>query len=117
MSTFTNIQRGSLRWQAPPQTPKVTTASPQYLLIADGFYLNIGDGNKLQIQAEVTPQVWSTVNRGVYRPTAPPQATAVTKLNIGSDFNLKISDDHYLVIGTASGGSNWTNVTRRNPLR
>ena len=117
MSTFTNKPRGSLRWQAPPQTPRVTTASPQYLLIADGFYLNIGDGNKLQIQAEVTPQVWSTVDRGTYRPTAPPQAAAVTKLDIGEGFNLKISDDYDLVIGSSVGGSNWTNVNRRNPLR
>lgn len=117
MSTFTNKPRSSLRWQAPEQTPRVTTATPQYLLIGDGFYLNIGDGNRLQIQAEVTPQVWATTERTTYRPEAPEQAAAVTKLDIGDGFNLNIGDGFDLVIGTSRADVNWTNVTRRNPLR
>lgn len=117
MSVFTTVSRKKLRWQAPETVSSTNVAAPQFLLIADGFYLDIGSGNKLQIQAEVTPKAWTNQSRTVYRPHAPATVSDNQFLDIGDGFNLLIDDDNKLVIGATRGGNNWTNVNRRNPLR
>lgn len=106
MATFTTVSKNRLSWTAPP--PSEASAEAYELLIADGFYLDIG-GFKLTITPANAPiQYTFTSKNSVTWPSSNTTAGADQHLDIGAGYNLLVSDDYKLIIDPARSGTNWT---------
>lgn len=115
MSVFTTITKQKLNWEAPP--PVEITGEAYDLLISDDWKIDIGDGFHLNIKPADIDIFWATSERSTGSNTWPSViSTEVNFLDIGSGFNLLISDDYKLEISTGEVSvTPWTPTTKNAP--
>ena len=111
MADFTTLSRRKLNWEAPPQVEQSGQAFD--LLIADGFYLDIGDGFHLTAQSATTDVEWTHTGRSKIKWPAPVVTLDDFYLDIGDGFNLLINDTNKLVVNPAKPEVVWTNISRK----
>ena len=111
MAIFTTVPRTRISWKAPPDVPRPVSEAHEFL-IADGFFLNIGDGYRLTIAPQIGETTFTNTPRSKITTGGVPAVKTDYFLNIGDGFTLLIDDTNKLVTNPANPPTPWTTLNK-----
>ena len=111
MATFTTVPRTKISWQAPPDQARPVSEAYEFL-IADGYFLDIGDGYKLTIAPQISEAQYTNTPRSKITTGGTPVVKTDYFLNIGDGFTLLVDDTNQLITNPAKAPTPWTTLNK-----